>query len=354
MEWESFSTDLLEGRLVENRELISRIESEQLALLEVLDRRQVAAADGSRSLSEWLSARLDISLESSKSLVRTTRRTELRPDLRLALSEGVSFDRIEAVSRILADVGLLEQLDVAGVRREATKRAEITVEDEHRTASDRYLVVQPSLDESWWRLWGGLDGASGALVDKVLSEMGDHQPEFPDGSTGDPGWRKATALVELCVTGEPVPAQVSVFVDATHAVSTDGRAGVMLEAGPKVGVEALQAVLCDSITELTVRGEDGRYMEYGRKTRMVSPALRRALLDRYGGVCAADGCQSRYRLQAHHKIPWSKGGRTDQDNLILLCWFHHQVVVHERGFEIHQHPDHGRIRFRRPQTTRGP
>jgi hypothetical protein len=35
-----------------------------------------------------------------------------------------------------------------------------------------------------------------------------------------------------------------------------------------------------------------------------------------------------------------------------LCWFHHQVVVHERGFHIIIHKT-GRIRFAKPDT-RGP
>ena len=28
----------------------------------------------------------------------------------------------------------------------------------------------------------------------------------------------------------------------------------------------------------------------------------------------------------HHVIPWKPGGRTDLDNLALLCLFHHGVV----------------------------
>jgi hypothetical protein len=38
----------------------------------------------------------------------------------------------------------------------------------------------------------------------------------------------------------------------------------------------------------------------------------------------------------------------------VLCWFHHQVIVHERGYEIYCHPDHGRIRFRKPPPRPGP
>jgi hypothetical protein len=33
---------------------------------------------------------------------------------------------------------------------------------------------------------------------------------------------------------------------------------------------------------------------------------------------------------------------------VLLCWFHHHIVVHQWGYELFQHPDHGRIRFRKP------
>lgn len=87
-------------------------------------------------------------------------------------------------------------------------------------------------------------------------------------------------------------------------------------------------------------------MDYGRKQRTVPPALKRALLDRYGHRCSIEGCDSRYRLQAHHLIPYSQGGATNQDQLILPCWFHHHVVIHQRGFKPYQDADTGRWRLR--------
>ncbi|HET9203251.1 MAG TPA: HNH endonuclease [Acidimicrobiia bacterium] len=33
----------------------------------------------------------------------------------------------------------------------------------------------------------------------------------------------------------------------------------------------------------------------------------------------------------HHVLPWSQGRSTDPDNLITLCWYHHQIVVHQQG-----------------------
>jgi HNH endonuclease/Domain of unknown function (DUF222) len=354
MEFEVLTQDEKERILIGAEAEIARLRAVQLEVLEDLDRCQVATADGCRSLSEWATARLDLHPDNAKTLVRTMRRTVERPDLREALASGdISFDRIEALSRIPDQVGFLEHLDVAGVRREAANRVRITAEDEYRSASDQFLVMQPSLDESWWKLWGGLDGATGALVDKTLSNKADDLPLLPDGTRGDSSWRKAMALAELCVSDDPPPAQLTVFVDTTHTTASNGEAGVVLEAGPRIGRDALEAMLCDAVTEVTAMTENGTPMIYGRRTRTIPPALRRAIIHHDGNTCTADGCPSTHRLQVHHLTPWSKGGTTDPDNLITLCWFHHQIVVHQRGFQPYRHPDHGRIRFRKP-ALRGP
>jgi hypothetical protein len=268
-------------------------------------------------------------------------------------SAEVRYDRMAALSRIPEEVGLLEHLDVAGVQRQAAMRARIGIEDEYRTATDQFLVMQPSLDESWWKLWGGLDGATGALVDKTLSTAADDLPLLPDGSNGDSSWRKALALAELCITDDPPPAQLTLFVDSSQATPSNGQAGLVLEAGPRIGRDALEAILCDAIIEVTVFAEDGNPIRYGRKRRTIPPALRRAIIHRDGNACAADGCPSTHRLQVHHLIPWSENGPTDPENLITLRWYHHQVVVHQRGLEPYHLPGHGRIRFRRP-ALRGP
>lgn len=351
METQSLSVDQREQRLIADERLIARLRARQLSDLAELDVAQVASGDGSRSLGEWVAARLDVSVDTAKRLVRTMRRLQDRPDLRDVLASGdVTFDRVEAVSRIPEDVGLMEWADIAGVHREAAQRVRITAESERRTAADRYMVLQPNLDESWWKFWGGLDGYAGTLMDKVLSEKADNLPEV-EGLATDSSWRRATALFETLVSDDPQPVPVTLFVDTAHATATNGEAGVVLDGGPRVGPQTLQAILCDSILEVTARDGDGRYMDYGRKYRTAPPALKRALLARAGSVCEADGCQSRYRLQVHHRVPWSEGGSTDQDDLVVLCWYHHQVIVHERGYDLYFHKGR-RIRFRKPQ--RGP
>lgn len=348
------STDELEQQIVADETMVARLRARQMAILEELDTRQVATGDGARSLSEWLAARIDVGPESARSLVRTMRRLLDRPDLQEAVGDGrISFDRVEALSMIGDDVAFMEWADVAGVRREAAKRSRIAADEETRAAADRYMAMQPSLDESSWKFWGELDGPCGAKVDSILAAAADDLPNMPDGSRGSQGWRRATALVGCVISDDSPPAQVSVIVDAREAAPTAGEAGVTLEAGPRVGRRALEAILCDADTAVVARASDGRYMDYGRSQRTAPPKLRRALLAEYGFRCAAEGCESRHRLEVHHLTPWAEGGETNQRDLIVLCWFHHQVVVHERGFEVYLHPEHGRVRFRKPSGPPG-
>jgi hypothetical protein len=351
MDWERFSNDQVEEILAVAERKFSEGRALQIEALEELDRRQVFTADGCRNLSEWVGSRLDVGSDTARTMVRTMRRTADKPWIRQALADGsISFDRAEALSRISENVGTLDQLDIASLRREAADRVELSSEDEIRSAEDRYLILQPSLDESWWTLRGGLDGITGAVIDQALTRKADDLPELPDGSRGTSAWRKATALYELASGGSSPQAQITVFVDADKATPTNGAAGVRLLAGPRVGAQALEAILCDCVTEVTVNAADGTAMAYGRSRQIIPPSLRRAVLARTGGHCAIDGCDSTYRVEIHHRVPWSQGGRTDPANLIALCWFHHHIVIHERGFELYKHPEHGRIRLRKPKA----
>ena len=69
----------------------------------------------------------------------------------------------------------------------------------------------------------------------------------------------------------------------------------------------------------------------------------RALLLRQHGHCAHPGCPNTKNLHAHHRIHWIHGGRTDLDNLLLLCERHH-VAHHAGEFEIFT-AGAGRFRF---------
>ena len=64
------------------------------------------------------------------------------------------------------------------------------------------------------------------------------------------------------------------------------------------------------------------------------PARRRALLDYHNQMCGRE----RMHITAPAACPpfdtVAEGGETNQDDLVVLWWFHDQVVVHECRFEI--------------------
>ena len=114
--------------------------------------------------------------------------------------------------------------------------------------------------------------------------------------------------------------------------------------GLHVSAETSRRMACDASTLVMRHAPDGRVLDVGRKTRTISPAIRRALTarDRH---CQFSGCAARH-CDAHHVRHWADGGTTRLDNLVLLCRHHHRAV-HEKGFTL-QVDTNGEARFFRP------
>jgi hypothetical protein len=96
--------------------------------------------------------------------------------------------------------------------------------------------------------------------------------------------------------------------------------------------ETARRLACDSSLLGAIVAEHGTVLALGRTRRLVSRALRRALMIR-DTMCRFPGCHQTRHLQAHHRTSWADGGATDLDNLILLCQWHH-TAVHEGGMTI--------------------
>ena len=113
---------------------------------------------------------------------------------------------------------------------------------------------------------------------------------------------------------------------------TGGRQAALAEdGGIRVGQETARRIACDAATVTMRHGPDGDVLDVGRRTRTISPALRRALAAR-DGQCRFPGCAAR-RCDAHHVRHWADGGKTALSNLVLLCRRHHRAV-HEDGFQV--------------------
>jgi hypothetical protein len=122
-----------------------------------------------------------------------------------------------------------------------------------------------------------------------------------------------------------------------------GAAGI--SGGDRISAaEALRLACNASILPLVLDGE-GQPLHLGRARRLFSSGQRTAMAVR-DQTCRAEGCSVPAAwCEAHHRKPWMLGGRTDIDDGILLCsWHHHRA--HDRGYRVDTMPN-GDVRFRR-------
>ena len=169
---------------------------------------------------------------------------------------------------------------------------------------------------------------------------------FTDPPTdGDPrtaARRRADALVRMAevamraATGAtgPVRARPSATIVLDWTTLTTGTPGRL--DGAYTGLlttSTVDRLLCDCDVARVVLGADSVPVDAGRETRVVNRAQRRMLNVRDGGG-RFPGCHRPPAwCDAHHVIHWRVGGRTDLDNLILLCDYHHHLV-HKTGWIV--------------------
>jgi hypothetical protein len=138
--------------------------------------------------------------------------------------------------------------------------------------------------------------------------------------------------------------QIVIHVSAeTLRDGSEGRCE--FEDGPSFAAETARRLGCDTTLVGIVENDKEEPLSVGRKTRTISPALRRALNARDQG-CRFPGCTHKRFVDAHHIHHWAHGGETKPSNLVTLCRFHHRVV-HEGGVRI-EVLDDGALRFVRP------
>ena len=138
---------------------------------------------------------------------------------------------------------------------------------------------------------------------------------------------------------ERVAAVTSAAAVAAPEDATPARTCATLADGTAVALATARRLACDA--SVVIVGGDDRAPDPSRRTRRISPRLRRALRLRDDG-CRFPGCTNR-RTDAHHVVHWTHGGATSLANLCSLCRRHHRLV-HEHGYRIRTDRD-GTPRF---------
>jgi hypothetical protein len=126
--------------------------------------------------------------------------------------------------------------------------------------------------------------------------------------------------------GDPPRREVVVHVDADVLADDTAAGRAHYQGGPALTAAQARRIACDA-TVVTMLERGREPLALSRRRRRASRAQRRVLLHRDGG-CARPGCPETRpeRLHAHHLRHWLFGGRTDLDNLVLLCDVDHGLV----------------------------
>lgn len=115
--------------------------------------------------------------------------------------------------------------------------------------------------------------------------------------------------------------------------------------GQPLPPSAVRRLCCDADLIPAVLGSRSEVVDLGHTARTASRGQRRALAHRDRG-CSFPGCtRPASWCDAHHLIHWADGGKTNVDNLALLCTYHH-TRVHQFGYAGRVGPD-GKVRWLR-------
>jgi hypothetical protein len=351
MELGSYSEDQLDQLLIRTESEIGTRRAVQMAVVVEKRRRKSHLQDGYRSIVDWTAARADVSHETARSICWTASRLGDAPDVAERLVSGeISFDRAQQLARLPVEHREDHQgYDISQLRRLVAHHRRLTRKRERRSGNGH---LNFGTEELMTPFWGELPGLDARILEKAVDQRADEI--IPADQKLSVAERRALALTAIChdslyQTGSPesAPTDVAVIVDALTAATAHGETGVSVLAGSRLGPEALEEILCNGKVDLIGINPEGKPLDLGRRSRTVNRKLRGHVLHR-DGECTVEGCSSRYRLEVHHVTPWSHGGKTDADNLITLCWFHHHVSAHRESLQISRIGT-SRVRLKRPR-----
>jgi len=367
------SLDQLEDALTSCAQRINASEYELLVLVREFDIRQGWKAWNLNNCAEWLNLKCGITMNTAREKVRVAMGLFNLPLCSEAFADGaLSYSKVRALSRVANPLNEEALLDYAidatasqvedHCRQLRNVQRRVSTADANRIHNARRLSCSHQGDGSM-NISVQLSREAGELVMKAIEiamaaaddelepmhrkDLTDIALEYRDDSedenldcTGDFFQKQADALVRIAqgflaggtdkATSTADHYQVMLHVDGSALFAEEGD-----ESGKSdLPIESVRRITCDaSIIPLTEDAQ-GNPLNVGRKHRVVSASLRRALLGR-DRCCRYPGCTHDKWLDGHHVVHWADAGETSLANMMLLCSSHHRLL-HEGGYTIHK------------------
>ncbi len=390
----------LEAEITELWGHINAAEYRFLKRLAEFDRLEGYARHGLPGTAHWLNWQCGIGAVAARERVRVARALEELPAISAAFEQGqLSYSKVRAMTRVATSAneavllnvalnGTAQHVETLVRRYRRLRRAQDAARSQalHR---DRYLqlfydedgalVIQARLPAEVGALVKGAieavmsrqasDERARGEPDEIKTQSNVSAETIADDSArervAEPvAARRVDALVEIAqhalgchgLESGSVTERYQVVVHIDQAALAEGSTAASersqrceLDDGPRLALDTAKRLGCDAALIGIVEDRRGNPLNLGRRTRAITPALKRALASRDGG-CRFPGCTHTRFTEGHHVEHWADGGETKLDNLITLCRFHHRLV-HEGGFGLRA-TDDGVFVFTRPNGTR--
>jgi Domain of unknown function (DUF222)/HNH endonuclease len=338
---------------------ISRAQHRLLRILTELDRRGIWHDAGAHDMAHWVGNAFGLSRYRAARWLDAGRSLQELPRIAEAFEQGdLSVYKVEELARFATpeeEDAILEwakEEPSGAIKAEADRRRGNDAEEAATFEERRWLGWRYGDEGRAFYLQAGLPSADGAIVAEALDDLIREIPSMPDeGTERLIGARRADALVTLCSTrlGHADPDRAGVVVHAQLETLLDAEAIGTTADGAVVPAPAVQRLLCNGTVRTLIEDASGSVVGSIKAARDPSPGMMRQLRYR-DGTCRFPNCHLRRFTQAHHVEWWSRGGRTELRNLILVCTFHHKLV-HERGWGVKRRDD-GAVHWFRPDGTR--
>jgi hypothetical protein len=332
-----------------------------------LDRREGWRAEGATSLEAWLAERCRVSAATARAWALVGARLSELPRLAEGLSKGdVSFDQVRAVVEVArpeTEHALVARASECSVRQ----LAELAKKEPHpqptRTPEREQETRSVRFNDACRTMTAQLPAEAYAEVRAGLEATARRVP-----SDGETRWdqRLADALVVSVRSGgrrpgrsaptskrdssnanedEVVPSPYLVVAHVPLVTLTDEASDLAGELEHRGLVDAVVArrLACDATLVVALDDDVGHTMYEGRARRDPTPTQRRELWrrDRH---CRFPGCTNATFVNPHHIKWWQRDrGRTDLDNLALICEHHHHLV-HSTAWHL-EGDANGELRF---------
>ena len=200
----------------------------------------------------------------------------------------------------------------------------------------RSMSFFKSPDDGMFVLNGRFDPVAGNRMEAALAdEMRRQRNASKAGDQTAFDQRMADALENLvCAdTGDRKPQGTTLILTADWDAVNQKLADARLVDGSPLPVSEALRLACNADIVPSVFDTKNQELWVGRKHRLATEAQRAALIVR-DKHCIGCG-RSAVWCEAHHIEEWLSGGRTDIDNLVLVCTSCHHNI-HDDGWTVHR------------------